>query len=105
MRTLTILLLILLLASCQVKERPIAYGQDECEYCKMMVMDHRYGSEMVTDKGKVYTFDAAECLIDYLQYNEEMADAMTDEPVFDSTEGKRAMLWIYERLYPNVDFE
>jgi copper chaperone NosL len=75
MRTLPILLLILLLASCQVKERPIAYGQDECEYCKMMVMDHRYGSEMVTDKGKVYTFDAAECLIDYLQYNEEMADA------------------------------
>ncbi len=33
-------------------------------------MDHRYGSELVTQKGKVYTFDAAECLIEYLQQNE-----------------------------------
>ena len=41
----------------------------------MMIMDQRYGSELVTEKGKVYTFDAAECLIEYLHYNEEMADA------------------------------
>jgi copper chaperone NosL len=58
-----------------VSERPIEYGADECEYCKMMIMDQRYGSELVTEKGKVYTFDAAECLIEYLQYNEEMAEA------------------------------
>jgi len=65
----------LLLGSCQVSERPIEYGVDECAYCKMMVMDQRYGSELVTEKGKVYTFDAAECLIEYLQYNAEMVDA------------------------------
>jgi copper chaperone NosL len=36
----------------------------------MTIMDHRYGSELVTQKGKVYTFDAAECLIEYLYHNE-----------------------------------
>jgi len=59
-------------SSCSVHERPINYGVDGCAYCKMTIMDHRYGSELVTQKGKVYTFDAAECLIDYLYHNEEM---------------------------------
>lgn len=71
----TLILLSLVLSSCQVSERPIDYGADECDYCKMIIMDQRYGSELVTDKGKVYTFDAVECLIEYLQYNGEIADA------------------------------
>ena len=70
----TLILLSLVLSSCQVSERPIDYGADECDYCKMIIMDQRYGSELVTEKGKVYTFDAAECLIEYLQYNAEIAD-------------------------------
>ena len=61
-----------LLVSCNVSERPISYASDECDYCKMTIMDHRYGSELVTDKGKVYTFDAAECLIDFLYYHEDV---------------------------------
>ena len=67
-----ILLTGLLFASCSVKERPISYGEDECDYCKMTIMDHRYGSELVSDKGKIYTFDAAECLIDFLHQHEEI---------------------------------
>ena len=58
-----------------MSERPIEYGVDDCDYCKMIIMDQRYGSELVTEKGKVYTFDAAECLIEYLQYNTDIADA------------------------------
>lgn len=38
----------------------------------MTIMDHRYGAELVTRKGKIYTFDAAECLIEYLYHNEEI---------------------------------
>ncbi len=62
-----------LVASCNVSERPISYGTDDCDYCKMIIMDHRYGSELVTQKGKVYTFDAAECLIDFLYDHEEVS--------------------------------
>ncbi len=73
MHKLIYIIPILLLISCTVKERPIEYGTDECAYCKMIMMDHRYGSELVTDKGKIYPFDAAECLIDYMHANEDLA--------------------------------
>ena len=66
-------LIVIWTTSCTVKERPIDYGIDDCEYCKMIIMDHRYGSELVTQKGKVYTFDATECLIDFLYNNEEVS--------------------------------
>jgi copper chaperone NosL len=38
----------------------------------MTIMDHRYGAELVTQKGKVFTFDAAECLIEYLYHHEDL---------------------------------
>jgi copper chaperone NosL len=40
----------------------------------MLVMDKRYGSEMVTDKGKIYFFDSIECLVGYLE-NQKMTKA------------------------------
>jgi len=66
-----ILLLFMLMYSCKVSNRPIDYGADQCQFCKMTVMDNRYGSELVTKTGKVYIFDSSECLIDYLLHNEE----------------------------------
>lgn len=70
----SIYLLLVLASACSIKERPVEYGTDECAYCKMKIMDHRYGAELVTQKGKVHTFDAAECLIEYLYHNEELAE-------------------------------
>ena len=49
-------------SACSKGHQPINYGEDECEFCKMMVMDKRYGAELVTDKGKIYFFDSIECL-------------------------------------------
>ncbi len=56
---------IVLLAGCEQKPEPIKYGEDECELCRMKIMDYKYGAELVTDKGKVYKFDSIECLIGY----------------------------------------
>lgn len=56
----------LLFFSCQNGVRPIDYGHDECYWCQMKIMDPQYGSEVVTDKGRVYTFDSAECLVHYI---------------------------------------
>ena len=70
MREFVFIIVFIVAASCSVKERPVSYGSDTCAYCKMTVMDHRYGAELVTKKGKVYTFDAAECLIEYLYHHE-----------------------------------
>lgn len=41
---------------------PINYGVDECDYCKMTIADERFGSEMITAKGKVLKYDSIECL-------------------------------------------
>jgi len=70
---INIIMTLILLSGCSVKQRPIEYGTDECAYCKMIIMDHRFGSELVTSKGKVFVFDAAECLADFLHYDTAVA--------------------------------
>lgn len=64
------LILILLLAfvsiSCTVKPDPINYGQDACHYCKMTIVDKVHAAEIVTQKGKVYKFDASECMVNFM---------------------------------------
>ena len=62
--TLLFILLGLFIA-CEQKSEPINYGDDECELCRMRIMDNKYGAELVTDKGKVYTYDSIECLVGY----------------------------------------
>ena len=55
-----------LAASCARRTpEPIDYGQRECDYCRMVITDQRYGAELVTTKGKVYEFDSIECMISY----------------------------------------
>lgn len=54
-----------LLAGCSIEAKPINYGSDACDFCKMNIVDQIHGAEIVTDKGKVYKFDAIECMIDF----------------------------------------
>lgn len=58
------------LTSCSSGPRPINYNEDQCGLCKMAVTDRGYGSEMVTSKGKIYTFDSVECLARFVNTNE-----------------------------------
>lgn len=44
---------------------PINYGTDNCSFCQMLITDHRFGSELITPKGKVFKFDSIECLVQY----------------------------------------
>ena len=57
--------LLFLFSGCGNKPEPINYGNDECEFCRMQITDNRYGSELVTDKGKVYKFDSIECMVEF----------------------------------------
>ena len=63
-------LVLFLVMACQPEVEQIQYGRDSCVYCKMTISDRRYGAELVTQKGKVYKFDAIECMLDYMQENE-----------------------------------
>lgn len=45
--------------------RPINYGDDECSYCKMTIVEPGYGSALMTAKGRQHNFDSIECLVAY----------------------------------------
>ncbi|MEQ1744680.1 MAG: nitrous oxide reductase accessory protein NosL [Saprospiraceae bacterium] len=53
----------LLFVQCSTGPQPINYGTDSCDFCKMTLVDKRYGAEIVTTKGKVYKFDDVNCLV------------------------------------------
>lgn len=61
------LILAAAITACTIKPVQIEYGQDNCKQCDMTIMDRRYGSEIVTTKGKVYKFDSIECMMDFLK--------------------------------------
>lgn len=67
--------------SCKVEPRSINFGHDDCEFCKMKLMDERFGAQLVTDKGRIYMFDDVNCMVEFM----------------DSDEGKRH-LYAYELI-------
>jgi copper chaperone NosL len=64
--SLAIALLCFGMMSCSVEPQKLDYGKDACHHCKMTLMDNKFGGEIVTTKGKVYKFDDANCLINFL---------------------------------------
>lgn len=60
------LLLFFTLTSCNLQTNEIHYGEDGCHYCSMTIVDQQHAAQLVTRKGKVYKFDAAECMINSL---------------------------------------
>jgi len=69
-----ILLLPFNISGCKSGPEPINYGQDECEFCRMQISDNRYGSEIITDKGKVFKFDEIGCMIEYAMVKNFIGD-------------------------------
>lgn len=76
MRTLTAVIFLFgcLLTACNHAPEPIRYGKDACAHCKMTIMDKRFAAELITAKGKLFKFDAAECMAAYLKGNPAQAE-------------------------------
>jgi copper chaperone NosL len=51
------------------KPEPINLQKDSCHFCKMTIVDGRFGAELITAKGRVYKFDDLSCMIRYAQEN------------------------------------
>jgi copper chaperone NosL len=60
-------LLIPIWLSCSKGPKAIDYGRDECTFCKMTIMDKRFGCQIVNTKGKHFNFDDLSCMIGYLE--------------------------------------
>jgi copper chaperone NosL len=59
----SILLLLVLASSCQIEPDPMYYGEDVCAACKMTIVDQQHAAQLVTTKGKVFKYDAIECML------------------------------------------
>lgn len=70
-----------LFISCSVEPRPIEYGHDKCEFCKMTLMDPLFGAQLVSEKGRVFIFDDVNCMVKYM----------------DSKDGQRHE-WVFKKV-------
>ncbi|MFH5832325.1 nitrous oxide reductase accessory protein NosL [Halalkalibaculum sp. DA3122] len=70
-KKILLMALLVLLASCSQEPAELHYGSDECAHCKMMITDNRFASQVVTDKGKAFKFDAIECMAVYHRTNSD----------------------------------
>jgi copper chaperone NosL len=66
MKNVGLVLGFMTILSCSNSPKPIAYGDDGCHYCKMTIVDKIHGAELISDKGKVFKFDATECMLNYV---------------------------------------
>ncbi|SDG67092.1 nitrous oxide reductase accessory protein NosL [Psychroflexus sediminis] len=55
------------LAACDKSAKPISYGEDQCDYCSMSIVQKTHSAQMVTEKGKQHKFDAVECMVNYIK--------------------------------------
>lgn len=51
--------------SCERAPRPLVAGVDACDFCRMTVSDTRFGGEIESNRGRIHTFDAVECLASF----------------------------------------
>lgn len=66
-----LLVIALLIYGCGIEPKPINYGSDQCSFCKMSIVDKTHSAQVVTTKGRVQSFDAIECLVNFLGENDE----------------------------------
>ncbi len=59
------ILVLMTLVGCTPKPQAIDYGKEGCHFCSMTIVDAQHASEIVTKKGKVFKFDAVECMVNF----------------------------------------
>ena len=59
------------LSSCNSEPPAINFGKDYCEFCKMTIMDKKFGAELINKRGKAIKFDSGECMVGYMNADKD----------------------------------
>jgi copper chaperone NosL len=65
--TTAAILIMVFVTSCSTGPQSIQFGKDACDFCKMTILDQRFGGEVITQKGMVYKFDDIHCISSFLK--------------------------------------
>ena len=57
--------LLIVLAGCEPKPQPIQFGSDQGDYCRMMITEPQFASQILNNQGRAFKFDSIECMAAY----------------------------------------
>ena len=80
--------LLLFTVACTVEPQKIEYGKDQCNFCKMTIMDMRFGSEIVLTTGKPFKFDDISCAVSFVENKYIEIDKIHKTYVVDYSTGE-----------------
>jgi copper chaperone NosL len=95
---------LLIITGCQPKTEPFNYGKDNCYFCKMGIVDPKYGGEVVTKKNKVYKFDDVVCMVRFLQSGALKEEEISQKVIInfekqnDFLEADKTIFWVSPQL-------
>jgi len=96
--TTNVLLLISIFVGIQAcnitNPEPILINKDNCAHCKMTISDEKFGTELITTKGRIYKFDDLKCMVMYANENH-----YTDAKFYVSDYGGKHNLIPVQQLY------
>lgn len=118
MKTIAILVCIpltVLLTGCQKGPQPIDFGNQLCDHCRMTISDPKFGAQWVTPTGKIFNYDAVECMVWHLEEEPKEGEAFViayDQPTqlipaaqatFLMATGQPSPMGAYLSAYQNED--
>ena len=59
--------LFFILLGCNSSPKAIVYGSDGCHFCSMTIVDKQHAAQFMTKKGRTYSFDASECMLNHVK--------------------------------------
>lgn len=95
-RLVALVVLLGVIVGCKVEPEAIAFGQDQCDYCRMGIVDQQHAAQFVTPKGKQFKFDAIECMVRSL---EDRPDGKAIESLWVADFGQSQMVAAHEATF------
>ncbi len=92
------LLVIFIVTSCSSGPEVIKYGEENCGFCKMTIMDKKFGTELVSQKGKIFKFDDAACMVKYMKVS-DLDDSNFKFIVFNGVDAPGELLGVEEATF------
>ena len=73
-KTIILAFSVLAILSCQKSgPKEFALGKDQCDNCRMTITEHKYATQLLTEKGRAYKFDDISCMTMYESSNPDKA--------------------------------